>query len=77
MWFKTSFCFPSYNPNARGVPCFSPTSFHDDKDKKKDYINTAKSGPKHVGVSRLIIWYHFKMNFKIFIQNSREVSGRF
>lgn len=54
-----------------------PPSFHDEKDKKKDYINTAKSGPKHVVVSRLIICYHFKMNFKIFIQNSHEGSGRF
>lgn len=52
-----------------------PPSFHDEKDKKKDYINTAKTGPRHVGVSRLIIWYHFKMNFKIFIQNSVKGQG--
>lgn len=51
--------------------------FHDEKDKMKGYTNTAKPGPRPVGVPRLIIWYQFKVNFKIFIQDLFKGAGRF
>lgn len=65
MWFKiVVFVFPQIILVIEEFFAFFSPWLYDEKDKKKDYINTAKPRSRHVGVSRLIIWFHFKMNYK-------------
>ena len=66
MWFKiVAFVFPQIILIIEEFFAFPPPPwFYDEQDKKKDYINTAKPRSRHVGVSWLIMWFHFKMNYK-------------